>query len=57
MMAKGRKPVLQNARLLSIYLSDYTMDKLDLLASKTLGSKSAIARDIITKQLIKISAN
>ena len=57
MMTKGRKPVLQNARLLSIYVSDYTMDKLDLLANKTLGSKSAIAREILTKQLIEISTN
>lgn len=50
---KGRKPLLQNAQLLSVYLDEMTIDKLDLMAEQTLVSKSAIARDILTKQLLE----
>jgi len=51
---KGRKPLLHNAQLLSVYLDDVTTNKLDLIAQQTLVSKSAIARDILTKQLLEI---
>lgn len=56
-MAKGRKSVLRNAKLLSVYLDEEFTEKLELLASKTLVPKAAIARDILTKQLIEISTN
>lgn len=57
MMAKGRKSVLQNAKLLSVYLDEKTTEKLENLAYTTLVPKAAIARDIITKKLIEIGAN
>ena len=57
MMAKGRKSVLRNAKLLSVYLDEEFTKKLEYLSSQTLIPKAAIDRDIITKKLIEIGAN
>lgn len=54
MMTKGRKSVLRNAKLLSVYLDEEFTEKLEYLASKTLVPKAAIARDILTRKLIEI---
>ncbi|WP_190315937.1 hypothetical protein [Pseudanabaena sp. UWO310] len=56
-MARGRKSVLRNAKLLSVYLDEEFTEKLEQLASQTLVPKAAIARDIITKKLIEIGKN
>jgi predicted DNA-binding protein len=48
---KGRKASIQNAQQLSIYVSDETMSKLNYMSQKTLVNKSAIARNILAKQL------
>jgi predicted DNA-binding protein len=57
MMAKGRKSVLRNAKLLSVYLDEEFTEKLEQLSSQTLVPKAAIARDILTRKLIEIGAN
>jgi predicted DNA-binding protein len=57
MMARGRKSVLRNAKLLSVYLDEEFTEKLEYLSSQTLVPKAAIARDILTKKLIEIGTN
>lgn len=57
MMARGRKSVLRNAKLLSVYLDEEFTEKLEQLSSQTLVPKAAIARDILTKKLIEIGTN
>ena len=57
MMAKGRKSVLRNAKLLSVYLDEEFTEKLEYLSSQMLVPKAAIARDILTKKLIEIGTN
>ena len=41
-MAKGRKSVLRNAKLLSVYLDEEFTEKLEYLSSQTLVPKAAL---------------